>query len=194
MLSHLDNYHIILASQSPRRQELLQGLNIPFDVTDVDVEETYPPEMVGVDIPMFLAEKKAKALAGSMEKNTLLITADTIVWHEGRALGKPVDKAEAAGMLQALSGKTHQVITGVCISTLRKRKTFHVISEVRFAKLNPKEIDYYVENYNPYDKAGAYGIQEWIGFIGVEFIEGSYFNVMGLPVQRLYTELKNWKE
>jgi len=194
MLSHLDNYHIILASQSPRRQELLQGLNIPFDVTDVDIEETYPPEMVGVDIPMFLAEKKTKAFMDSMEKDTLLITADTIVWHEGRALGKPVDKAEAAGMLQALSGKTHQVITGVCISTLRKRKTFHVISEVRFAKLNPKEIDFYIDNYSPYDKAGAYGVQEWIGFIGVEYIEGSYFNVMGLPVQRLYTELKNWKE
>jgi len=194
MLSHLENYHIILASQSPRRQELLQGLNIPFDVQVIEVEETYPPEMVGVDIPMYLAEKKAKAFAGSMENNTLLITADTIVWHEGRVLGKPTDKADAAAMLQALSGKTHQVITGVCISTLRKRKTFHVISEVRFAKLNPKEINYYIENFNPYDKAGAYGIQEWIGFIGVEFIEGSYFNVMGLPIQRLYTELKNWKE
>lgn len=193
MLSHLNNYKIILASQSPRRQELLRGLNIPFEVKVIDVEETYPAQLVGVDIPMFLAEKKADAYKKIMNENTLLITADTIVWHEGHVLNKPIDKNDATDMLKSLSGKTHQVITGVCICTLQKRKTFHVISEVRFAKLTPEEINYYLDNYHPYDKAGAYGIQEWIGYVGVEHIEGSYFNVMGLPIQRLYNELKRWK-
>jgi len=194
MLSHLNNYTIVLASQSPRRQELLRGLNIPFEVQEIDVEETYPSQLVGVDIPMFLAEKKADAYSDRMDENTLLITADTIVWHEGTVFGKPVDKEDATRMLKALSGKTHQVITGVCISTLSKRRTFHVISEVRFARLAPEEIEYYLQNFQPYDKAGAYGVQEWIGYIGVEYIEGSYFNVMGLPVQRLYSELKRWKK
>ena len=194
MLSHLDNYTIILASQSPRRQELLHGLNIPFEVQEVDVEESYPSQLVGVDIPMYLAEKKANAYSPQMKDNTLLITADTIVWHEGCVFGKPTDKEDATRMLKSLSGKTHQVITGVCISTLSKRRTFHVISEVRFARLTPEEIEYYLQNFQPYDKAGAYGVQEWIGYIGVEYIEGSYFNVMGLPVQRLYTELKRWKK
>jgi septum formation protein len=194
MLSHLDNYNIILASQSPRRLELLGGLNIPFEVQEVDVEESYPSQLVGVDIPMYLAEKKADAFIPQMKDNTLLITADTIVWHEGCVFGKPIDKEDATRMLKSLSGKTHQVITGVCISTLLKRKTFHVISEVRFSRLTPDEIEYYLHNFQPYDKAGAYGVQEWIGYIGVEYIEGSYFNVMGLPVQRLYTELKRWKK
>jgi len=194
MLSNLNNYNIVLASQSPRRHELLRGLNIPFDVEEIDVEESYPIQLVGVDIPMYLAEKKADAYTDKMQENTLLITADTIVWHEGTVFGKPTDKEDATRMLKALSGKTHQVITGVCISTLMKRKIFHVISEVRFARLNPDEIEYYLLNFQPYDKAGAYGVQEWIGYIGVEYIEGSYFNVMGLPVQRLYTELKRWKK
>ena len=193
MLSHLSKYNIILASQSPRRHELLKGLNIPFEVNVIDVEETYPKQLFGVDIPMYLAEKKANAYVSKMQENTLLITADTIVWHEGKVYGKPANKAEATKMLKALSGKTHEVITGVCISTLKQRKTFHVISEVRFASLLPSEIEYYLDNYEPYDKAGSYGVQEWIGYIGVEHIEGSYFNVMGLPVQRLYNELKRWK-
>jgi len=193
MLEHLNNYNIILASQSPRREELLHGLDIPFEVQGIDVDESYPSQMVGVDIPMYLAEKKADAFFDKMSENTLLITADTIVWHEGCVFGKPTDKADATRMLKALSGKTHQVITGVCISTLLNRKTFHVISEVRFSRLSPEEIEYYLDNFQPYDKAGAYGVQEWIGYIGVEYIEGSYFNVMGLPVQRLYTELKRWK-
>lgn len=194
MLSHLSNYHIILASQSPRRQELLTGLNIPFEIQVIDTEETFPKQLVGVDIPMYLAEKKADEFKDKMDENTLLITADTIVWHEGKVFGKPADKAEATKMLKALSGKTHQVITGVCISDSKRRKTFHVISEVRFARLTAAEIEFYVTNYEPYDKAGAYGVQEWIGFIGVEHIEGSYFNVMGLPIQRLYTELKRWNK
>jgi len=195
MLSHLSNYNIILASQSPRRHELLQGLNIPFEVKVIDIdEENYPQQLVGVDIPMYLAERKADAYFKSMNENTLLITADTIVWHEGRVFGKPKDKADATRMLKSLSGKTHEVITGVCICTLSKRKVFHVISEVRFARLLPQEIEYYLNNYQPYDKAGAYGVQEWIGYIGVEHIDGSYFNVMGLPIQRLYNELKRWKK
>jgi septum formation protein len=194
MLSHLNCYNIILASLSPRREELLRGLNIPFEVKVIDIEETYPSQLVGVDIPMYLAEKKADVYLELMDENTLLITADTIVWHEGRVFGKPKDKAEATKMLNSLSGKTHQVITGVCISTLSRRKTFHVISEVRFARLLPDEIEYYLQNFQPYDKAGSYGIQEWIGYIGVEHIEGSYFNVMGLPIQRLYSELKRWKK
>lgn len=194
MLSHLENYHIILASQSPRRSELLSGLNIPFEVQVIEIDETYPSQLVGVDIPMYLAEKKADAFANRMADNTLLITADTIVWHEGKVYGKPTDKADATAMLKTLSGKNHQVITGVCISTLKRRKIFHVISEVRFARLMPDEIEYYLSNYQPYDKAGAYGVQEWIGYIGVEHIEGSYFNVMGLPIQRLYSELKRWNK
>jgi len=194
MLSHLNCYNIILGSQSPRREALLRGLNIPFEIKIIDVEENYPSQLVGVDIPMYLAEKKADAYKELMDDNTLLITADTIVWHEGRVFGKPKDKADATRMLKSLSGKTHQVITGVCISSLGRRKTFHVISEVRFARLSPAEIEYYLNNFEPYDKAGAYGVQEWIGYIGVEHIEGSYFNVMGLPVQRLYSELKRWKK
>lgn len=194
MLSHLNQYDIILGTQSPRRHELFRGLNIPFEVKIIDVEEKYPHDLIGVEIPMYLAEKKAEAYVKIMNKKSLLITADTIVWHEGKVFGKPTEKSEASKMLHALSGKTHEVITGVSISTLEKRKTFHVISKVRFSKLSTDEINYYLENYQPYDKAGSYGVQEWIGYIGVEFIEGSYFNVMGLPIQRLYNELKRWKE
>jgi septum formation protein len=193
LLNNLKHYKIILGSQSARRHELLAGLKISFEIINIDVDETYPKSIVGVDIPMYLAEKKADAYKSQMQDNTLLITADTIVWHEGKVFGKPVDKNEAARFLQLLSGKTHQVITGVCITTLERRKVFHVISEVRFSRLTQAEIDFYLEHFEPYDKAGAYGVQEWIGYIGVEHINGSYFNVMGLPVQRLYNELKRWK-
>jgi len=194
LLQNIDKYKIILASQSPRRIELLNGLNIKFEVRVLDVNEDFPAQMVGVDIPMYLAEKKANAYKHIMDEHTMIITADTIVWHEGKVLGKPVDETDARRMLRALSGKTHQVITGVCISTLQRRKVFHVISDVRFARLTEAEIEYYLHNFKPYDKAGSYGVQEWIGFVGVEHINGSYFNVMGLPVQRLYNELKRWKE
>lgn len=190
LLPNIAGFKIILGSQSPRRQELLRGLNLNFEVKVMDVEENFPPEMVGVDIPMYLAEKKANAY--DIDDNTLLITADTIVWHEGMVLGKPTDKAAAKQMLKQLSGKTHQVITGVCICTRAKRRVFHVISEVRFASLSATEIDFYLEHYKPYDKAGSYGVQEWIGYVGVEHINGSYFNVMGLPIQRVYNELKRW--
>lgn len=194
LLKNIAHYDIILASQSPRRSELLKGLDIDFRIEVIDVDESYPAGMMGVEIPMYLAEKKANAYRSIMQDNTLLITADTIVWHEGRVMNKPSNETEARQMLTKLSGKTHQVITGVCISSLRKRKVFHVISEVRFARLTAAEIDYYLEHYKPYDKAGSYGVQEWIGFVGVEHINGSYFNVMGLPVQRLYNELKRWTE
>jgi len=190
LLKNISKYKIVLASQSPRRQELLRGLHLDFTVQVKNVDESYPDYLVGVDIPMYLAEKKANAY--NIDDETLLITADTIVWHEGQVLGKPIDKAEAKRMLKQLSGKTHEVITGVCIRTSKKRKVFHVISEVRFASLSDDEIDFYMNNYKPYDKAGSYGVQEWIGYIGVEHIEGSYFNVMGLPIQRLYNELKRW--
>lgn len=193
MLSHLNNYQIILGSQSPRRHKLFSGLNIPFEVKVIEVEEIYPKGIVGVDIPMYLAEKKANAYKNLMTDNTLLITADTIVWHEGQVFGKPVDKKEAFRMLQSLSGKKHQVITGVCISTKNKRKVFSVITEVKFSRLSTKEITYYLDNFQPYDKAGSYGVQEWIGYVAVDHIDGSYFNVMGLPIHRLYSELKNWK-
>jgi len=190
LLRNIEKYKIVLASQSPRRQELLRGLQVEFSVKVIHVDESYPSDIVGVDIPMYLAEKKADAY--TIDDETLLITADTIVWHEGQVFGKPHDKADAKRMLKQLSGKMHEVITGVCIRTNKKRKVFHVISEVRFASLSENEIDYYLENFKPYDKAGAYGVQEWIGYVGVEHIEGSYFNVMGLPIQRVYNELKRW--
>ena len=193
LLKNISHYNIILGSQSPRRKELMAGLNLKFEVVEIDVEENYSNQYSGVDIPMYLAEKKANAYKPQMDEQTMLITADTIVWHQGKVLGKPVDREDAFRMLQTLSGKTHQVITGVCISTQQLKKTFHVISEVRFAHITETEINYYLDNYKPYDKAGAYGVQEWIGFVGVEHINGSYFNVMGLPVQRLYNELKRWK-
>ena len=190
LLKNISHYNIVLGSQSPRRKELMAGLNLKFEVVEIDVEENYSNQYSGVDIPMYLAEKKANAYKPQMDEQTMLITADTIVWHQGKVLGKPVDREDAFRMLQTLSGKTHQVITGVCISTQQRKKTFHVISEVRFAHITETEINYYLDNYKPYDKAGAYGVQEWIGFVGVEHINGSYFNVMGLPVQRLYNELK----
>lgn len=192
MLDNLQKFDIILGSASPRRKELLMGLNIPFKVLIRDTDENYPVAMIGVGIPMFLAEKKAAAYLDIMTDNTMLITADTIVLLEGKVFGKPSDTHEARKMLQQLSGKTHQVITGVCISTLKRKRIFHTVSEVRFAHLSLAEIDYYLAHYNPCDKAGSYGVQEWIGHVAVENISGSYFNVMGLPVQRLYNELKRW--
>lgn len=193
ILDNISNYRVILASQSPRRQELLNGLKIPFEVQVMDVDENYPSSMIGVGIPMYLAEKKANAFSEIMTDEMLVITADTIVLFEGKALGKPADKTDARRMLQNLSGKTHQVITGVCISTKQRRKTFHAVTDVRFCTLTPAEIEFYLENFEPYDKAGSYGVQEWIGYVAVEHINGSYFNVMGLPIQRLYNELKRWK-
>lgn len=190
---NFSDYKIILASNSPRRKELLSGLDIEYTIELLpDIDESYPKSLEGKDIAIYIATNKAKAYISKLEKETLLITADTIVILEGKVYGKPKDEAEAMQMLRELSGKTHEVITGVCITTKEKQKAFAVSSEVRFANLEESEITYYVNKYKPLDKAGAYGVQEWIGYIAVEYISGSYFNIMGLPIQRLYQELKRW--
>ena len=180
---------LYLGSQSPRRRQLMAGLDIDFECVSIDCDETFPEELRGADIPLYLSQLKADAYRHKLNDGDTLITADTIVWCDNHMLGKPRDKADAVRMLQLLSGREHEVITGVCLTTKQKRKTFSVTTKVRFAELTAKQIDYYVDKYKPFDKAGAYGIQEWIGSVGVESIEGSYFNVMGLPVQRLYKEL-----
>lgn len=191
MLDNLKNYNIILASQSPRRQELLKGLDIPFSIRVIDgLEEVYPLHLQAGDIPLFLAELKASAYLNSMDNNTMLITADTIVWCEQQVLGKPVDFADAKQMLQMLSGKTHEVYTGVCVQTKTKKESFISVSKVTFSDLTEAEIDYYLSKYKPFDKAGSYGVQEWIGYVAVAHLEGSYFNVMGLPIHKLYEVLK----
>ena len=183
--------NIILGSQSPRRKELLAGLDLQFTTKVIPgLEETYPDTLKGEEIPVYLAEQKADAY--TLADNDLLITADTIVWLNGKVYGKPTDEEEAKNMLRALSGKTHEVITGVCLRTNQKNLSFTSTTKVTFAQLTEDEIEYYIHKYRPMDKAGSYGVQEWIGYIGVEHIEGSYFNVMGLPIQRLYTALKNF--
>lgn len=192
ILENLKKYQITLASNSPRRKELLSGLNLDYKVKTLpDIDETYPDTLKGEDIPLYIARKKAEAYKSIMSKNELIITADTIVYTDGEVLGKPKDEADARRMLHALSGRSHQVITGVCITTSGFQRSFASVTEVTFDTLTDEEIDFYISTYNPMDKAGAYGIQEWIGFIGVSKLNGSYFNVMGLPVQRLYRELKN---
>ena len=192
MLNNLP-YNIILGSQSPRRQELLHGLDVNFTVNVIaGLEENYPATLQGEEIPMFLAQQKADAYLNALTPQDMLITADTIVWLDGIVYGKPKDEADAKKMLRALSGKTHDVITGVCVTTTERQETFAAISKVTFASFSDDEINYYIEKYRPMDKAGSYGVQEWIGYIGVERIDGSFYNVMGLPVQRLYTLLKNW--
>lgn len=191
MLDNLKKYHIILASNSPRRRELLSGLGVDYEVRTLPgVDESYPDTLSGEDIPVYISREKAAAYLPSIAPDELIITADTIVWLDGRVLGKPADEADACRMLWELSGRTHQVITGVTLSTAAFQKSFAVTSEVEFAPLTEEEITYYVDHYRPLDKAGAYGVQEWIGFIGVRRLSGSYFNVMGLPIQRLYQELK----
>lgn len=191
MLDNLKKYHIILASNSPRRRELLSGLGVDYEVRTLPgVDESYPDTLSGEDIPVYISREKAAAYLPSIAPDELIITADTIVWLDGRVLGKPADEADACRMLRELSGRTHRVITGVTLSTAAFQKSFAVTSEVEFAPLTEEEIMYYVEHYRPLDKAGAYGVQEWIGFIGVRRLSGSYFNVMGLPIQRLYQELK----
>lgn len=189
----LKNYHIILASQSPRRQELLKGLDIPFAVKTIDCEEIYPNSLPQDEIPVFLAELKAGAfLKEELKDNSLIITADTIVLLNNEVLGKPKNREEAIEMLQKLSGNKHTVVSGVCITTKEKKKSFSVKTLVQFKTLSLEEINYFIDNYPPMDKAGAYAIQEWIGYIGITNVEGSYYNIMGLPVQRLYEELQNF--
>jgi septum formation protein len=191
-LANLQKYQVILASNSPRRKELLSGLGIEYQVrTLANIDESYPTHLQGEEIPLYISRAKAKAYAATMHPDELIITADTIVWLEGKVYGKPKDEADARRMLRDLSGRTHQVITGVSLTTASFQRSFATTSEVTFDNLSEEEIDYYVRCYKPLDKAGAYGVQEWIGFIGVKHIEGSYFNIMGLPIQRLYKELTN---
>ena len=183
-------YEIVLASGSPRRQELLSGLGIDYQVKTLpDLDESFPPELTGEEIPLHIAQKKAEAYKPFIRPGQLIITADTIVLLNGQVLGKPGNEAEAIEMLRDLSGKTHQVITGVCLTASDWQRSFTATTRVTFSALTEEEILFYVERYKPMDKAGAYGVQEWIGFIGVERIEGSFYNVMGLPIQKLYKEL-----
>lgn len=186
----LSNKHILLASNSPRRKELLAGLNVKFDVVTLPgIDESYPDELKGEEIALYIARKKASAYKSLLNDSKIILTADTIVCLDNEVYGKPEDAEGAKEMLRALSGKTHQVITGVTLASNDKEVAFTSVTDVTFDTLSDEEIEYYVTNYKPMDKAGSYGIQEWIGFIGVKGISGSYFNVMGLPVQRLYKEL-----
>lgn len=193
MLENLKKYNIVLASKSPRRQELLKGIGIDFSVITKDVDESYSSNISVYDVAPFLSVKKAKAFEESeLPDNYMVITADTVVVVGDMILGKPKDAEEARGMLSMISGRKHSVITGVTIRTNDKVKTFSVASKVSFEELDKDEIEYYVNTFKPYDKAGSYGIQEWIGYIGVNSVEGSYFNVMGLPTQKLYKMLKTF--
>ena len=190
MLDNLEKYKVILASGSPRRRELMAGLGGNYEVRILpDVDESYPDTLQGEEIPLYIAKEKADAYIPMMQPDELIITADTIVWLDGKVLGKPRDREDALQMLRTMSGRTHKVFTGVCITTTDWQRSFTAQTEVRFATLSEDEIIYYVDNFKPMDKAGAYGVQEWIGFIGVENISGSYYNIMGLPVQKLYREL-----
>ncbi|WP_339839018.1 Maf-like protein [uncultured Flavobacterium sp.] len=192
MDNFLPNKKIILASGSPRRQQYCKELGLAFSIQLKEVEEIYPDHLKHHEITDFLAELKANAFKNELAENEILITSDTIVWHENKALGKPKDYEEAFEMIDSICGKTHEVITSVCIKTSLKSEVFHSITKVTFVNLSKEEIDYYIANYKPFDKAGAYGIQEWIGLIGISKIEGSYPNVVGLPVDKLYAKLKEY--
>jgi MAF protein len=194
MLENLKDYHVILASNSPRRRELLGGLGIDYEVRVLsDIDESYPDTLSVMDIAEYIAAKKAEAYRAMMTEHDLLITADTVVICGDEVMGKPVNEADACRMLRQLSGRVHHVTTGVCITTRQQQRRFRVTTEVTFKQLSEDEINYYVTKYKPFDKAGAYGIQEWIGFIGCTGLNGSYYNVMGLPVQRIYQELQTIK-
>lgn len=193
MLDNLKKYNVVLASKSPRRQELLRGIGIEFSVMTKEVDESYSKNISVFDVAPYLSVKKAKSFEDSdLPNNYMLITADTVVVVDDAILGKPKDKDDARNMLRLLSGKKHYVITGVTIHTKDKTKTFSVSSKVSFDDLSDDEIEYYVNVYKPFDKAGSYGVQEWIGYIGVNSVEGSYFNVMGLPTHKLYQMLKQF--
>ena len=185
----LKNHKIILASGSPRRQQFFKDLDLDFEIRLKDIEEIYPDALKAEEITNFLAELKANAFEGELIENEILVTSDTIVWHKNNALGKPKDYEDAFQILKSLSDDTHEVITSVCFKTIEKTTTFHEVTRVTFNALSDESIHYYLENYKPFDKAGAYGIQEWIGFIGVSKIEGSYANVMGMPTDKVYEYL-----
>lgn len=185
--------NIVLASNSPRRRELLAGLGIEFEVRVLpDIDESYPADLPVMQIAEYIAHKKASAYLLTMKDNDFVITADTVVIIGNEVLGKPKDEEDAKRMLRLISGKTHQVVTGVCLTTTKQQRHFSVSTDVTFKNLPENEINYYITKYKPFDKAGAYGIQEWIGYVGVTSLNGSYFNVMGLPVQKLWEELKKY--
>lgn len=189
-LDQINQYHIILASGSPRRQHLLKEIGVQFDVMTPDVEEVWPENLKREQIPLYLCELKAQSFSPDvLRADTLLITADTIVLHNGDVVGKPAGREDAIRILKKLSGSKHEVITGVCLRSSKEIHSFTVESEVWFRSFDEAEIAWYVDTYKPYDKAGAYGIQEWIGYVGIERIHGSFYNVMGLPTQRLYHEM-----
>lgn len=187
----LANYSIILASGSPRRQQFFKDLDLDFEIRLKEIEEIYPSELKAGEITNYLAELKANAFEGELNENEILITSDTIVWHNDKALGKPKDKEDAFAILKSLSNVTHEVITSVCFKTKNKTELISEITKVTFNPLTDAVIDYYLEHYKPFDKAGAYGIQEWIGFIGVAKVEGSYTNVMGMPTDKVFEYLNN---
>ncbi len=185
----LKNHNVILASKSPRRQELLKTLNIDFEIKTKEIDEVYPDHLIREEIPVYLSQLKSKAFEQDIRKNDLIITSDTIVWHNNTKLGKPKNYDEAFNTLNNISNDTHEVITAVTLKTKDKVISFYDVTTVYFNHLKNEEIDFYIKTYNPYDKAGSYGIQEWIGAIGINKIEGSYFNVVGLPLEKLYTNL-----
>ena len=186
----IEKFDIILASASPRRQQFLKDLRLPHRVQLFEVEEIYPEKLSREEIPIYLSQLKAKPFDSILKENELVITSDTIVWADEKALGKPKNAAEAFATLRKLSGTMHEVITAVCLKSTTDEKIIHDTTKVYFSDLTDAEITYYIENFKPYDKAGSYGIQEWIGYIGVEKIEGNYSNVMGLPLQKMYKALK----
>ncbi len=193
MLDNLSRFHIFLASKSPRRRELLKMLRIKFDSVVISgIKEVYPPELPLEEVPEYLSRLKADAYLDKIKENQLLITADTVVICDDMILGKPRDKEDALRMLMLLSGKTHEVVTGVTVTTLEKQKSFRSTTLVTFSEICESDAKYYIERFSPLDKAGAYGIQEWIGCVAVEKIDGSFYNVMGLPVHSLYKELKEF--
>lgn len=193
MLSELlQNKQIILASKSPRRKELLAGLDIDFETRIKDVDESYAEDLAVDEVAGFLANKKAKAFEPTLKKDEIIITSDTVVICNGEILEKPKSKIQAFDMLSKLSGQSHQVMTGVCLMSTEKTELFSETTKVWFKSLSCEEMNYYIKKYEPFDKAGSYGIQEWIGYIGIDKIEGTYFNVMGLPVNQLYKKLKNF--
>ena len=192
IIDNLNNYRIILASRSPRRQQLLRDLGLKFDVVIKDYTETFPESLGGEEIAKYVAHEKAVSFKNEISENEIVITADTIVWCNNKVLGKPLNSEDAIHILKEISGNTHEVITGVCLFSSFKEKTFSVSTKVTFDTLSGEEMNFYVDKYKPYDKAGAYGIQEWIGIAACSNIEGSYFNVVGLPVQRLYKELQSF--
>ena len=189
---NLKKYQLILASKSPRRHHLLKELGLDFQIHVSNVKEYFPPELGMTAIPEYLAELKGNEVIGRLQGNSLVIAADTIVWKDETVLGKPRDKEDAIALLQKLSASQHQVITGVNIQSATKKYSFHAVTEVWFDELTTDEIEYYVDRFKPYDKAGGYGIQEWIGYIGIKKIEGSFFNVMGLPIHKVYQFLKKF--